>query len=358
MDIIREDERYIARCIQLARNGVCHTSPNPMVGAVIVHDGRIIGEGYHVRCGEAHAEVRAIAPVKDSSLLPFSTLYVSLEPCAHYGKTPPCAKLIIEKRIPRVVVGCLDPFSLVAGRGVRMLRDAGVEVKTGVLEDECRRLIRRFAVFNVEKRPYVVLKWAESADGYIDKERSGGSPVALSSPLTKMLVHKRRSEADAILVGTRTALLDDPSLTVREWAGKHPLRIVIDKDLTLPRHLRLFTDGCPVMCLTSRSVPSAGDTEYVQLDFSQSILPQLFSVLFGRGLQTLLVEGGACLLQSFIDAGLWDDAYVEKAPLVLHAGVKAPALSGAVLESVECWQGHYVSHYSKVGGQTVDAVGG
>ena len=349
MDTTRVDEQYIARCIQLAKNGVGHTSPNPMVGAVIVHGGKIIGEGYHVRCGEGHAEVNAIASVKDASLLPFSTLYVSLEPCAHYGKTPPCAKLIIEKRIPRVVVGCMDPFSLVAGRGIRMLRDAGVEVETGVLEAECLHLIRRFIVFNTQKRPYVALKWAESADGFIDRDRTGGNPVLLSSSFTKMLAHKRRSESDAILVGMRTALLDNPSLTVRDWAGKHPLRVVIDKNLALPSSLHLFADGRPTLCVTSRAVPSAGNTEYVQLDFSRDILPQLFAVLHGRGVQSLLVEGGARLLQSFIDAGCWDDAYVEKAPVLLSSGVKAPMLRGAVLRSLDSWHGHHVAHYSREG---------
>ena len=354
MDTIREDEQYIARCIQLAKNGICHVAPNPMVGAVVVRDGKIIGEGYHVRCGESHAEVHAIASVKDPSLLASSTLYVSLEPCAHYGKTPPCAKLIIEKRIPRVVVGCMDPFSLVAGRGIRMLRDAGVEVRTGVLEEECRRLIRRFTVFNTWERPYVVLKWAESADGFLDRHRAGGRPAQLSSFFTKMLVHKRRSEVDAILVGTRTALLDDPSLTVRDWAGKHPLRVVIDKERALPSSLQLFADGHPTLCVTSRAVPSEGSTEYVQLDFSRGILPQLLPVLYERGLQTLLVEGGAQLLQSFIDARLWDEAYVEKAPVLLSSGVKAPLLDGAVLQSMERWHGRWVACYS----QASDALTG
>ena len=210
-----QDEKYISRCIQLAKNGQCNTPPNPMVGAVIVYQDRIIGEGYHIRCGEGHAEVNAIASVKDESLLRQSTLYVSLEPCSHYGKTPPCADLIIRKGIPRVVVGCTDPFPLVSGRGIQKLRDAGVEVKVGVLEQECKDLIRRFVTFNLKQRPYITLKWAQSADGFIDVLRQEGTPVKLSSPLTSMYVHKLRAEHQAILVGRKTALLDNPSLTVR-----------------------------------------------------------------------------------------------------------------------------------------------
>ena len=204
-----KEEKYMRRCIQLAKNGLCNVSPNPMVGAVIVCEGQIIGEGYHIRCGEAHAEVNAIRSVKDLSLLKHSTIYVSLEPCSHHGKTPPCADLIIEKQIPRIVIGCQDPFSKVAGKGIQKLRDAGCEVIVGVLETECRELIRKFITFHTLHRPYIVLKWAESADGFIDLERTEGQPVILSTPLTSMLVHKKRAESDAIMVGTRTALLDN-----------------------------------------------------------------------------------------------------------------------------------------------------
>ena len=228
-----KEEKYMQRCIELAGNGLCNVSPNPMVGAVIVCDGKIIGEGYHIRCGEAHAEVNAIRSVKDESLLERSTIYVSLEPCSHYGKTPPCADLIIEKKIPRIVIGCQDPFSKVAGRGIQKLRDAGREVIVGVLEAECRQLICKFITFHTFHRPYITLKWAESQDGFIDLNRTAGNPVKLSTPLTSMIVHKKRSESDAIMVGTRTALLDNPSLTVRNWYGKNPIRIVLDKDLSL-----------------------------------------------------------------------------------------------------------------------------
>ena len=205
-----EEEKYMRRCIELAKNGLCNVSPNPMVGAVIVCDGRIIGEGYHIRCGEAHAEVNAIHSVKDESLLKRSTIYVSLEPCSHYGKTPPCADLIIEKQIPRIVIGCQDPFSEVAGRGIQKLRDAGREVSVGVLEEECKSLIRRFITFNTLHRPFITLKWAESADHFIDIERTDGKPVVLSSPLTSMLVHKKRAEADAIMVGRPATITSVP----------------------------------------------------------------------------------------------------------------------------------------------------
>ncbi len=225
-----EEEKYMRRCIQLAQNGSCNAAPNPIVGAVIVYDGKIIGEGYHIHYGEAHAEIHAIRSVKDPSLLKRSTIYVSLEPCSHYGQTPPCADLIIEKQIPRIVIGCQDPFSKVAGRGIQKLKDAGREVIVGVLEKECQHLIRRFITFHALRRPYITLKWAESADKYIDLFRTDGSPVLLSSPYTSMLAHKRRSEHSAIMVGTHTAQLDNPNLNVRHWHGSSPVRIVLDKN--------------------------------------------------------------------------------------------------------------------------------
>lgn len=338
-----EEEKYMARCIQLAKNGHKNVAPNPMVGAVIVHEDKIIGEGYHVRCGEAHAEVNAIDSVADRSLLKDSTIYVSLEPCAHYGKTPPCAELIIKKQIPRVVVGCMDPFSKVSGRGMQMLREAGVDVKVGVLENECRDLINRFITFNTRKRPYVILKWAESADGYLDVNRTGGAPTVLSTVLTGMLVHKRRSEVDAIMVGTRTAELDNPSLTVRNWVGKNPLRVVIDENLTLSSGLHLFADEIPTLCFTAKRQSVQGSVDYVQVDFRQNILPQILSVLYERGIQSLMVEGGSFLLQSIIDANLWDEAFVEKTAVCLNSGLDAPVIKGIV--TVDKLFGTPICHY-------------
>lgn len=339
------DEKYIRRCIELASNGLCNAAPNPMVGAVIVHNGKIIGEGYHARCGEGHAEVNAIRSVKDESLLKESTIYVSLEPCSHYGKTPPCADLIISKGIPRVVVGCIDPFSQVSGRGIQKLRDAGIDVTVGVLEDECKNLIRRFVTFNTQKRPYITLKWAESADGFIDANRENGSPVVLSTPITSMYVHKQRAEHKAILVGRRTALLDNPSLTTRNWYGANPLRLVIDRSLTLPSDLRLFDHSTPTLVFTEREKTAEENLEYITLDFSKDILPQILTVLYERKIQSLLVEGGTTLLQSFIDTELWDEIFVEHSAKVLGEGVKSPVIHKGTVKETEMRDGVCVSHY-------------
>ena len=319
------DEKYMMRCIQLAQNGKLGAAPNPMVGAVVVCDGRIIGEGYHAKCGEAHAEVNAINSVKDESLLRRSTLYVSLEPCAHYGKTPPCAKLIVSKGIPKVVIGCQDPFSKVAGKGIEILKQAGCEVVVGVLEKACQDLNKAFFTVQLKHRPFITLKWAQSADGFMDVERNDGEPVKLSSPLTLLIAHKRRAEHQAIIVGTQTARLDNPSLNVRDWCGPQPLRIVIDKDLTLPRHLHLFDGSQPTLVVTEKNETIAGAMT-LQVDFNQSILPQLMEELQRRNIQSLLVEGGSKLLQSFIDEGLWDEAYVEHCPQVLEHGILSPSL--------------------------------
>lgn len=322
-----KDEKYIARCIQLAKNGRSNAAPNPMVGAVIVYNDTIIGEGYHIRCGEAHAEVNAIRSVKNENLLKESTIYVSLEPCSHYGKTPPCADLIISKGIPRVVVGCMDPFSLVAGQGIQKMRNAGINVTVGILEEECRQLINHFITFHTHKRPFITLKWAESADRLIDLYRSSGFPYIFSSPLSSMLVHKRRSEHCGILVGRKTALLDNPSLTTRSWYGKNPTRMVIDKDLTLPNHLSLFDGSNPTIVFTRlRNIPTQPNIEYISLDFEQDILPQIMETLYHKKIQSLMVEGGSMLLQSFIDAGCWDEAFIELSPDYLKKGVKAPEL--------------------------------
>lgn len=345
---MKEEEKYMQRCIQLARNGLCNAAPNPMVGAVIVCDGKIIGEGYHVRCGEAHAEVNAIRSVKDPSLLKRATIYVSLEPCSHYGKTPPCADLIIEKQIPRIVIGCQDPFAKVAGRGIQKLKDAGREVVVGVLEAECRQLIRRFITFHTQRRPYITLKWAESADKYIDLLREGGSPVILSSPLTSMLVHKKRAEHSAIMVGTRTAELDNPSLTVRQWYGHSPVRIVLDRKLSLSPTLHLFDGSVPTLVFTESPHESKPNVEYIPTDYRSDVLPQIMETLYTRGLQSLMVEGGSTLLQSFIDAGLWDEAFVEEAPSSLLSGVKAPEISDKYSYVVKQSFGRSFRHYTAV----------
>lgn len=315
MPITNEHEKWMRRCIQLARNGMAGAPPNPMVGAVLVHEGRIIGEGYHVHCGQAHAEVNAIRSVRavDRALLGAATLYVSLEPCSHYGRTPPCAALIVRTGIPRVVVGCVDPFARVHGQGIRMLREAGIEVTVGVLEAECLALNRRFITFQTQQRPYITLKWARSRDGFIDRWRTDGSepPAQLSTPRTLMRVHRLRAQHQAIVVGHRTLLLDKPALTVRHWAGKDPVRIVLGR-------------------VAEGEMPP-GFAAYADID-------TLLVGLHRRGLQSVLVEGGLQTLQSFIDRGLWDEAWEEVSALRLGSGVPAPRIPfGTDLEVENCW---------------------
>lgn len=340
------EEKYMARCFRLARGGEGTTSPNPMVGAVIVHDGKIIGEGFHRKCGEAHAEVNAIASVKDEALLCDSTLYVSLEPCSHYGKTPPCAELIIKKQIPRVVVGCLDPFPEVSGRGVRMLREAGVEVVTGVLENEACILNPGFMTAQLLKRPYVYLKWAQSKDGYMDRLREDATKpaVVLSSSETLRHVHHLRAKVSAIMVGTRTALLDNPSLTVRHWAGQSPVRVVLDRNLRIPHRYHLFDGTVRTLVFTARRAQDRPGVEYITIDYTRDILPQVLHQLHVRKLDSLLVEGGAQLLESFLHAGLWDEICRETSPVILGTGVKAPGVAG-YLHDFENHNGHLIQTF-------------
>lgn len=346
------DERYMARCLQLAANGRFGTAPNPMVGAVIVHDGKIIGEGYHRQCGGPHAEVNAVRSVKDERLLRESTMYVSLEPCAHYGKTPPCADMIVEKGIPRVVIGCRDSFDQVDGKGILKLREAGVEVIVGVLERECLELNRAFFTYHGKKRPYITLKWAQSADGYIDRERSADEnssqgAVRFSTEETAVRVHRLRALNDAILVGRRTAELDNPSLTTRTWPGRHPLRLVIDRRGMLDTRLKIFDDIVKTIVFTDvfRDFTDRENIEQVQLDFSQDVLPQIMEYLYTQKVQRLLVEGGAVLLQSFIDSGLWDEAFVEEAPFFLGSGVEAPHVNGDCKKKEIESYGHRICHF-------------
>ena len=344
--MVEVENKYMARCISLARNGTGNVAPNPMVGAVIVHQGKIIGEGYHRKYGEAHAEANAIASVRDESLLKEATIYVSLEPCSHYGKTPPCAELIIKKQIPRVVIGCLDPFPEVSGRGVRMLREAGVEVVTGVMEEEARELNRVFMTFQEKRRPYIYLKWAQSADGFMDRLRTDNPlpAVVLSSSLRR--VHHLRANVAAIMVGTQTALLDNPSLTVRHWAGKSPVRVVLDRTLRIPPHYHLLDGAVKTLVFTAVEAVSRENVEYVTIDFDRPVLPQVMHELYVRKLDSLMVEGGATLLGHFLEDGLWDQMLVETAPVNLESGVKAPDLSRVAslsLTDVKKVQDHVIS---------------
>ncbi len=331
----------MSRCLQLAQAGLYGAAPNPMVGAVIVHKGEIIGEGYHIHCGGPHAEVNAINSVKKKDLLKESTIYVSLEPCAHYGKTPPCADLIIREGIPHVVIGCTDPFAKVNGLGIKKLTDAGIDVKTGILEQECMALNKRFFTFHLHKRPYITLKWAESADGFIDGKRPEGEtghPVKLSNSYTQMLVHRLRSINRAILVGTRTAIADNPALTNRTWPGPAPLRLVIDREGKLPDTLQLFDGSTPTRVYLGSEAARPDylnhpNTEGRYIDFKENILPQIMDDLYQHQIQSLLVEGGKQLLESFINNGLWDEIYIEQAPVRLYEGTPAPQIPSGLTET-------------------------
>jgi len=335
------------RCLELAQLGAGHVAPNPMVGAVLVHEGRIIGEGYHQLYGHAHAEVNCIASVleEDRGLISQSTIYVSLEPCAHFGKTPPCADLIIRERIPRVVVGCRDPFPQVDGKGIEKLRAAGVEVQVGVLEKECIALNRRFFIFHTQHRPYIVLKWAQSLNGKI---AGAGERVLISNEYSNRLVHKWRSEEAAILVGTNTALLDDPALTVRLWKGRDPIRLVIDRELRLPLSLQLFDGRIKTVVFNLLRHEEKGSLQYYQLAGDSSLVHQLVLALHHLKIQSVLIEGGAALLQSFIDEGYWDEArIITNETLQISEGLASPVLSGGELVSQERLFSDVISYYGR-----------
>ncbi|HOZ30297.1 MAG TPA: bifunctional diaminohydroxyphosphoribosylaminopyrimidine deaminase/5-amino-6-(5-phosphoribosylamino)uracil reductase RibD [Bacteroidales bacterium] len=320
-------EKYISRCLELARKGLGSVSPNPMVGSVIVYKDRIIGEGYHRKCGEAHAEVNAVNSVSDKSLLKKSTIYVSLEPCSHFGKTPPCTDMIIRERIPKIVVGSIDPYFKVAGKGIEKLKTAGREVITGVLEKECIELNKRFYTFHTKKRPYIILKWAQTKDGYIDYRRESSTERKASwitNEYCRTLVHKWRTEEDAFLVGTNTVLLDNPQLTSRNWFGRNPLRITIDKDNKLDRNLRIFDNQAETMVFNLRKDYVENNISLVKIDFSIDIIPQILEILFEKQIQSIVVEGGLKTLQTFIDLGLWDEARVFTGDHVFGNGVPAP----------------------------------
>jgi diaminohydroxyphosphoribosylaminopyrimidine deaminase/5-amino-6-(5-phosphoribosylamino)uracil reductase len=381
-----------------------NVAPNPMVGAVLVHNGRIIGEGYHKKYGEAHAEVNCIASVKEKnqSLIPHSTLYVSLEPCAHFGKTPPCADLVIQHKIPKVVIGCRDPFVQVNGKGIEKLKAAGVEVEVGILEEECKQINRRFFLFHAEHRPYVILKWAETADKKIAApsnspgggelhtqsqllqeifdynndsnlskvsaqmasptggSRKGASRLLISGEFTNRLVHKWRSEEMAICVGTNTALFDDPSLTTRLWPGGNPVRVVVDMHLRLPKSLKLFDGNTPtiVFNLHQHNLPfekiTVADLKnigvgYYQVTEDVSLVHQMMNALYRIGIQSIMVEGGAQLLQSFIDEGIWDEARViTNEELIIGSGLPAPVLKKHQIANTEHLGGDVIRYYHSI----------
>jgi diaminohydroxyphosphoribosylaminopyrimidine deaminase/5-amino-6-(5-phosphoribosylamino)uracil reductase len=328
-------EKYIKRCIELAKNGLGTTYPNPLVGSVIVYKDRIIREGWHHKSGAPHAEVNAINSVQDDSLLKKATIYVSLEPCSHFGKTPPCSDLIIAKGIKKVVIGCVDPFAEVAGRGIKKLMEAGCEVQVGILEKECQELNKRFFTFHQKKRPYVILKWAQTSDGFIAPEfQKKREPVWITNQYSKQLVHKWRSEEQAILVGTNTAIADDPKLNTRLWKGTNPVRVVIDKGLKIAQESALFDGSIKTIVLTekhSKNTSYSNNIVFEKLDFHKNIPQQICEVLYRHNLQSGIIEGGAQTLQSFIDANLWDEARVFTGISEFHKGVKAPGFSGKIL---------------------------
>jgi len=333
-----QHEKYMQRCLDLALLGAGNVSPNPMVGAVIVHADRIIGEGYHQQYGQAHAEVNAVNQVlanfdNAEDLLHDSTIYVSLEPCAHYGKTPPCADLLIRHRIPHVVVGCRDPFPQVDGKGIEKLKDAGIEVTLGVLENECRFLNRRFFTKVQQHRPYIILKWAQTADGFFAPDDN--RQFWITGLESRKLVHQWRSEEDAILVGKNTAIIDNPQLNVRFGEGRSPKRVVIDRRLELSHDLHLFDQSVETFVFNEIKTDVDGKVKYIALeDFDRYVPQYILYQLYLQDIQSLIVEGGAQTLNAFIEAGVWDEARVFTGEVSLNSGIKAPKINGIIADEI------------------------
>lgn len=328
-----DDSLFMHRALDLARLGSGYARPNPMVGCVVTHEGRIIGEGWHRQYGGPHAEVNALASAENQELLKHSRVYVTLEPCAHHGKTPPCADLLIAKRVPEVVICNDDPFPLVAGRGIDKLRAAGIRVETGLLATEGRWLNRRFFTFHEKKRPYLVLKWAETADGFLAGRYY--QQVQISGEQARLLTHQWRAEEAAIMVGTRTALHDNPRLNVRDWPGPQPLRVVIDKNLSLPPGHHVLDHSQPTRLYTYRERPNAENLAYVTLSEAADLLPQVLQDLWQQSVQSVLVEGGPTVLNALIGAGLWDEIRVFKSPMKLGQGISAPIIGLSNLREVQ-----------------------
>jgi diaminohydroxyphosphoribosylaminopyrimidine deaminase/5-amino-6-(5-phosphoribosylamino)uracil reductase len=329
---VKIHQKYILRCIELGEKGLGTTAPNPMVGCVIVHEGKIIGEGYTSPYGGPHAEVNAIHSVKDKSLLPKATLYVLLEPCSHYGKTPPCADLIIQHHIPEVVIGIEDPHDKVAGKGIQKLEEAGCKVTVGILEKECREHLKRFLTFQEKKRPYIILKWAETIDGFIAPDpnlrTATPEPFWITNPYSKQLVHQWRSQEQAILVGTNTVLEDNPKLTTRDWSGKNPVRVVLDRDLRIDSTFHVMDQTVKTIVLTQvdDATRYCEGIVYEIIDFSKAIAAQICHVLYQHSITSIIIEGGSRTLQTFINENLWDEARVFTGTSVFGSGVSAPKL--------------------------------
>mgnify|MGYP003520920932 CR=1 FL=1 len=328
-------EFYMKRCIELAKNGLGTTYPNPLVGSVIVHDGKIIGEGWHKKAGEPHAEVNAVNSVKDKSLLKEATIYVSLEPCSHFGKTPPCCDLIIANEIPNVVVGTVDPFAKVAGNGIKKLIESGKNVTIGILEDECNELNKRFFTFHQKQRPYIILKWAESADGFIAPkmlkpvQHDKLKPIWITNPYSRQLVHKWRTEEQAILVGTNTVLDDNPKLDSRDFSGNNPIRIVLDKSGKISENYHVKNNSRKTIFITeSENFISTENCIYENAIFDIHLISSSWDILYKNEIQSVIIDGGSKTLQSFIDANLWDEARVFIGQTTFQNGTTAPIISG------------------------------
>ncbi|MCC6252596.1 MAG: bifunctional diaminohydroxyphosphoribosylaminopyrimidine deaminase/5-amino-6-(5-phosphoribosylamino)uracil reductase RibD [Bacteroidia bacterium] len=324
-------EFYMQRCLQLAKIGRGYVAPNPMVGALLVSDNKVIGEGYHQKFGAAHAEVNAINEVKDEWLLKNATLYVSLEPCVHYGKTPPCSELIIESGIRKVVVACTDPHQKVAGKGIRQLKDAGVEVINGVLEKEAIQLNKYFFYYHTQNKPYIILKWAQTADGYMGRERGSNLSKKVSNWYNDILVHQLRAESSAILIGYHTALEDNPSLNNRLWVGNSPLRVVIDLAGSLPPTLKLFNDGGKTIVFTHNHAVKRDQINYVYIDESKELVSEILNHLYTMQVQSLLVEGGAKTLNLFINSQHWNEAHLIISQQSWGNGIQAPTIKGELV---------------------------
>jgi diaminohydroxyphosphoribosylaminopyrimidine deaminase/5-amino-6-(5-phosphoribosylamino)uracil reductase len=331
MDSDADHKKYMIRCLELASLGLGSTAPNPMVGAVIVAGDRIIGEGYHRKAGKPHAEVNAIDSVKHRDLLAKSILYVNLEPCSHTGKTPPCADLIIKNKIPVVMIGTRDPNETVSGKGIDRLNQAGIITRTGICRELCIEMNKRFFTYHILKRPYIILKWAQSADGFMDLIRGKDDPSQpnwITGEGSRMLVHKWRTEEQAIMVGTRTAEMDNPRLNAREWPGQSPLRIVLDRSLRLPSSLHLFDHEHDTLVINEVKDEASGKCIYKKIPFTEVLLPLTMKLLYERGIQSMIVEGGKKLLESFIASGLWDEARIFTGTMNFNSGVRAPEIEG------------------------------
>lgn len=322
------DKDFMKRCFQLAKMGAGYVSPNPMVGAVIVYNGKIIGEGYHKKYGEAHAEVNAVNSVKDKSLLKDSTIYVSLEPCCHYGKTPPCAKLLVDSKLKKCVIANRDTNPKVDGGGIKILKDNGIEVVTGVMEEEGRWLNRRFFCNQEKKRPYIIIKYAQSKDGFIDIDREENSDQNywFTNDAMKVFVHKQRAEEDAVMVGYNTVVNDNPSLTVREYSGKNPLRVVYDRDCSLSKDRKIFDSSSNTIVFNNLKDSIEGNIEYIKLDSKENYLEEILSKLHVKGIGSIIVEGGKNTIEAFLENNLWDEAYVLTGNGTIGNGTKKPAI--------------------------------